>query len=224
MTTGERIRLLRMEKGLSQEGLADALDVTRQAVSRWETDGSLPDIDKLIGLCDLFGVSLDYLVRGKTPACEAAQNKAEAPDTATPHYSIPISRTAIAGILCIVLGVSAAPLLVFAFTPFYRFRSVLLPLIPITLLVIGLFLLLKRKPSVFWLSWGLLLTVTMRYTLFNRNLSDMIRGLLARYPALMFHNWEEIQKQMLVWLWIGLLIIGMLCWTVLRYRKIGLVH
>ena len=134
MTTGERIRLLRTEKGLSQEGLADALDVTRQAVSRWETDASLPDIDKLIGLCDLFGVSLDYLVRGKEPAVGLAEEESESADTPAQTYSLPISRTTIAGILCIVLGISAAPLLIFAFSPVLRVGTLLLASIPIILL------------------------------------------------------------------------------------------
>ena len=153
MTTGERIRLLRMEKGLSQEGLADALDVTRQAVSRWETDASLPDIDKLIGLCDLFGVSMDYLVRGKEPSAEAQEKDAAPTDTPQQTYSIPISRTTIAGILCIILGISAAPLLIFAFSPFVSVNTILFVCTPVVLLLAGILLLLKRRPSVLWCSW-----------------------------------------------------------------------
>ena len=65
MTLGERIRTLRIKQSLSQEDLAAALEVSRQSVSKWETDGATPDVEKLIKLSDLFGVSLDALVRGE---------------------------------------------------------------------------------------------------------------------------------------------------------------
>ena len=65
MTLGENIARLRTEKGWSQGDLADALDVSRQSISKWETDGSVPELDKLLKLSDLFGVTLDELVRGE---------------------------------------------------------------------------------------------------------------------------------------------------------------
>lgn len=71
MTLGKRIYDLRTAKNLSQGDLAEALDVSRQSVSKWETDTSVPDLDKLVKLCDLFGVSMDELVRGERP--EAVQ-------------------------------------------------------------------------------------------------------------------------------------------------------
>ena len=58
MSLGERIRELRAERGLTQEYLAESLGVTRQAVSRWETDQSMPSTAKLIALTELFGVPL----------------------------------------------------------------------------------------------------------------------------------------------------------------------
>jgi len=59
----EKIVELRKAKGLSQEELAEQLGVSRQAVSRWELGQTLPDIPNLLQLCELFGVSADYLVR-----------------------------------------------------------------------------------------------------------------------------------------------------------------
>jgi len=59
----EKIVELRKQKGLSQEELAEQLGVSRQAVSRWELGQTLPDIPNLLQLCELFGVSVDYLVR-----------------------------------------------------------------------------------------------------------------------------------------------------------------
>lgn len=65
MTLGERIYKLRTEKEMSQGDLADALEVSRQSISKWETNGSIPELDKLVKLCEIFGVSLDELVTGK---------------------------------------------------------------------------------------------------------------------------------------------------------------
>lgn len=63
MTIGEKIYKLRSDKGISQETMAFDLGVSRQAVSKWETDQSLPDLDKIKLLSDYFEVSIDYLVK-----------------------------------------------------------------------------------------------------------------------------------------------------------------
>ena len=61
MSIGTKIFELRSAMNLSQSDLADLLNVSRQSVSKWETDGAVPDLDKLIKLCDVFGVTLDEL-------------------------------------------------------------------------------------------------------------------------------------------------------------------
>lgn len=65
MSIGERLTNLRKSKNLSQEQVADILNVTRQTISKWETDQSMPDLDKVIPLCELFGISTDELLSGK---------------------------------------------------------------------------------------------------------------------------------------------------------------
>ena len=65
MSIGERIIQLRKEQGISQGQLADALDVTRQAVSKWENDLSAPDTIKLIQLADLLDTDVEYLATGR---------------------------------------------------------------------------------------------------------------------------------------------------------------
>ena len=67
MSLGTTISRLRAEKKLSQGDLSDALEVSRQSVSKWETDASVPELDKLIKLSQLFGVTLDELVTGEAP-------------------------------------------------------------------------------------------------------------------------------------------------------------
>lgn len=65
----EKLQELRKEKGLSQEGLAESIGISRQAVARWEAGQSYPDIDKLIVLSDLFKISIDKLVKDYEGEC-----------------------------------------------------------------------------------------------------------------------------------------------------------
>ncbi len=68
MTLAEKILSLRTKRGMSQDDLAEKLEVSRQSVSKWETAQSTPDLDKIIRLADLFGVTVDQLVRdGEAP-------------------------------------------------------------------------------------------------------------------------------------------------------------
>ena len=72
MTIGERLTELRKSRGLSQEELAAQLTLTRQTISKWELGQSSPDIEYVIALCDLFGVSADYLLKGEASEKQAA--------------------------------------------------------------------------------------------------------------------------------------------------------
>ena len=65
MNFGERIYELRSRQGLSQGELADRLGVSRQAVSKWENNSAVPDLDKLLKMSEIFSVSLDELVKGE---------------------------------------------------------------------------------------------------------------------------------------------------------------
>ena len=65
MDFNNRLYQLRKQKGLSQEELANRLNVSRQTVSKWEVGDSTPDMEKLVAMSDLFDVSLDKLVMGK---------------------------------------------------------------------------------------------------------------------------------------------------------------
>lgn len=64
MNFSEQIKSIRKENGLTQEQFAEKLNITRQAVSNWENDKNLPDIEMLILISDVFSVSLDFLIKG----------------------------------------------------------------------------------------------------------------------------------------------------------------
>ena len=72
MTFGEKLLKLRKQNGLSQEELASQLTVSRQAISRWEMGSSMPDVENVIQLSKLFGVSYEYLLNDE---CENEKQK-----------------------------------------------------------------------------------------------------------------------------------------------------
>ena len=71
MTIGDRLLKLRRERNLSQEDLANELDVSRQTISKWETNQSMPDFDKIVPLCNYFGITTDELLTGTKDLVEA---------------------------------------------------------------------------------------------------------------------------------------------------------
>lgn len=87
MTLGEKLKMLRASRGLSQEQLAAELNVSRQAVSKWECGDAAPDLDKLRAICTYFGVTTDYLIweneedipSGSAKAAAEEKKSAESP-------------------------------------------------------------------------------------------------------------------------------------------------
>lgn len=77
MTLADRIQNLRKIKGISQEELADKIGVSRQAVSKWESEQSSPDLEKVILLSDYFDVTTDYLLKGIEPKPDTQTKKEE---------------------------------------------------------------------------------------------------------------------------------------------------
>lgn len=71
MNIGEKIFLLRKQFGLSQEALAEKLGVTRQAVSKWESGSSVPELETVVALARTFGVTTDYLLSFDAPSPHA---------------------------------------------------------------------------------------------------------------------------------------------------------
>ena len=67
MNIDYRIQELRKQKGISQSHLADEINVSRQAVSKWESGQSIPDIDKIVLICEYFNCTTDYFIMGIKP-------------------------------------------------------------------------------------------------------------------------------------------------------------
>lgn len=98
MSLSDNLRALRKQKGYSQEQLAERLNVSRQAVSKWESDNGYPEMESLIILSDLFECTIDDLLKNDlTPTAKQAYDK---------HYSL-IAKAYTFGVVSILLGVCA---------------------------------------------------------------------------------------------------------------------
>ena len=150
MTIGQRICELRKEKGYSQEYVAERLDVTRQAVSKWETDLSAPDTYNLIALAELLGVSVEYIATGK--GTEAA------PAPVTPAATVvrgSLTMRQIAGLVFMTVCLLSSMLAIILQTPVLLVFSAGLLLGAIVLLVNA-----KHAALIcLWAQWGLVTVV-----------------------------------------------------------------
>lgn len=110
MNIGETLYNLRKEKGFSQEEVADELNVSRQTVSKWETGESKPDIDKISPICELFDISYDELLDGRS--MKSKENDIHEDDSETSSFINDIKRKRAlfisCGIFCYFMAIMLA--------------------------------------------------------------------------------------------------------------------
>lgn len=127
---------------MSQGDLAEKLNVSRQSVSKWETDASVPELDKLLLLSEIFGITLDELVKGEKPEAGAAETSEEACHAEKPAESSTQKTVGYifltAGLLCCILGLV--------------FRGVLLA-VGVYLLTVGIVCLAVRRYAALVIGW-----------------------------------------------------------------------
>ncbi|MDE7164145.1 MAG: helix-turn-helix domain-containing protein [Clostridiales bacterium] len=92
MTLGEKLARARKEKNITQEQLADKLGVSRQSISKWESDITYPETDKLIRMSELFDCSLDYLLKDSVTEKENKPQASYVPEVAIAHHGFYLSK------------------------------------------------------------------------------------------------------------------------------------
>ena len=181
MTLGEKISALRAARGMKQDELAAALGVSRQSVSKWETGASVPELDRLVQLAGLFGVTLDGLVGREPPSPEA------------PPAAVTVSRPPARVIVGAVL-LGAGLLWTLLYLALWR----ALPLLGLYLSFCGaLCLLIKRRPGLVigWLTMAALIPFTWSFT--------SIRMFSVFSPA--YYKYTGLAAQLLSWaMWLYL--------------------
>ena len=166
LTLGQRIAAYRTRVHLSQDSLAELLEVSRQSVSKWETDASTPELSKLVRLSQVFGVSLDELVlgeaAGKADEGEIAAGErtvdAAARDTEAVAEALRSHRQKIAGIVLLAVGGVAC------------FLQIGLLILIWPLLLLGLLCLTAKRVTglgIGWLLWLSVVAMVYGYTSVN---------------------------------------------------------
>lgn len=210
-TLGQRITAYRTKARLSQDSLAELLEVSRQSVSKWETDASTPELGKLVRLSQVFGVSLDELVLGETvgkaaegePAAGAQIVDAAARDAEAMAEALRSHRQKIAGIVLLAVGGVACFLQI----------GILMLIWP--LLLIGLLCLITKRVTGLGIGWLLWLMV-----------AELCSGYTSVNLLMVFHreNYGIVPVQVAIawvlWLWLAVLItVSVRCF---RAGKAGL--
>ena len=152
MSIGNKIYELRAAKNLSQGDLAEILDVSRQSVSKWETDTAVPELDKLIKMCDVFEVTLDELTERSPQKEVAPANKViERTSSFTPQNAVG----------CILLAASLiGGILLFVFSNDIESSFILFPVI-LALLACGIICLCLKNNVGYWCVWSAFAPVTI---------------------------------------------------------------
>ncbi len=139
MKLHEKIMIYRKKNGLSQEGLAEKIGVSRQAVSKWETGEALPEVTKLKALAETFGVSVDFLLdetkdefinfetKGKVTLSEKRINFVDKiSDSLTINFPIFFKKHGwLSGILLIIYGIYKVLTCAFSLSSFAKISSVI---------------------------------------------------------------------------------------------------
>ena len=156
MTLGERIYQLRNEQNLSQGDLADALGVSRQSISKWETNSAVPELDKLVKLGEYFGVSMDALILGEQqePQVQPEQGVSAAHiETPAPAREGPSRKTV--GLILLCFG----GLVLLLFTLLGGFLAGLLFSSPF--LLCGVICLVFKNNVGLWCAWAVFFAVNI---------------------------------------------------------------
>ena len=147
MSLGMKILELRTKRNLSQNELADLLDVSRQSVSKWETDASTPDLERLIKLCDVFHITLDELT-GRNTSKDTPSNM-----PLYPKNHLPSHQAVIGYILLAVSLLSGILLLIFA----EHEEDFIVPLLFVfPILICSLICLFVKQKAGYWCVWAVI--------------------------------------------------------------------
>ena len=164
MDLGENIHNLRVAHNLSQGDFADALDVSRQSVSKWENNSAVPDLEKLVKMAQLFGITLDELVSGVSPTTQPPSDEPPAErivyvetPSAPPSPKQGLSTHQIIGI--VLLGLSGLMMILFTLVGVFTGNYWLGVILGAPLLMCGLICLLCKNNIGLKCAWAVYLSL-----------------------------------------------------------------
>ena len=163
MNLGENIYRLRTEHGLSQGDFADALEVSRQSVSKWENNSAVPELEKLMKMAELFGITFDELVSGEAKK-EHAPPPPQKPAVPEPPAKRSLTTVQIIGI--VLLGFGGLCLAVFTAAGILTGNYLLGLFIGLPTMLCGLICMVCRKNIGLKCAWALYLPLWVLFTIF----------------------------------------------------------
>ena len=179
MNMADRIQYLRKTKGISQEELADKVGVSRQAVTKWESEQSTPELEKVIIMSDYFGVTTDYILKGIEPVVDKEQKNREFASKV-----LYISSTAF-----IAIGLFCA------FAEWYEKQTIEVILGAVIIQVVGIvgyFIarILSEEKAPFYVNWLNIIGIAFMPTSMTTGFISLLifkQGWVAPYPTGIFH-------------------------------------
>ncbi|MBE6813495.1 MAG: helix-turn-helix domain-containing protein [Ruminococcaceae bacterium] len=205
MNLGERLFTLRTQKNLSQGDLAEKLNVSRQSVSKWENNSAVPELDKIIRMSEIFGVTVDELVKENAQPKEEKIQQEPTPAVVQVVQREPMEKRILAGIILLSLG-GLAFLLLLLLTGLGCIYA-------LPVLLCGAVCFVCKKDTAFYCTWLVYLLVTgflsfatavsswrvIRYTL---------QGPYNGNPAIII----------IAWVWFAAM-LGIMVWSVVKFAK-----
>lgn len=197
MTIGTRIGDLRRQQGYSQEYLAEKLGVSRQAVSKWETDTSAPDTYNLIALAEIFNVSVEYIATGKQS--EPAQPIPPKHTSITVRQIVGVVLLGV-GFLSLILGILLSELLI---------------ILSLYLIVLGALAITIRKDRGLISMWVLLgitcilLMLTARFSIFYIFFPASYAGGISIWLIISY----------LFWIWLIVAVVVLVSRIIKKHQK-----
>ncbi len=201
MTLGENIYNHRKRSGMSQDELAERLGVSRQSVSKWETDTAVPEVERLVAMSEIFGTTLDELVKGEKATQPDTERRGEA-TTAEPAF--PMRKIAGTILFCFAF---------LAFLVLTILGGILSGLIfasPFALCGAVCFIFKKRIGL--WCCWSVFFAVDLYFCRATA---------LNRANILHTFSWTYSMNYMILALsWLSFLVlVALMVWTAISFRK-----
>ena len=204
MNISDRIQSLRKAKGITQEQLADAVGVSRQAVSKWEAEQSVPDLERVVAMAEYFDVTTDYILRGIEPAPKKVSGSRVSPRT-----------------MCIIATALDAAGLIIGGGLWFEYQNWLCVAVMLIfqLAAITVWLLTKgERPRWFW-AVNVWLVSLLPCLLISSPLMPLLYRAAAKLPAGSASYYLSVFAVRSVPVVLWLLVSALATWLVLRKRK-----
>ncbi|MBR2640672.1 MAG: helix-turn-helix transcriptional regulator [Oscillospiraceae bacterium] len=208
MTIGEKIYKLRTERNLSQGELSEMLEVSRQSISKWENGAATPDLDKIIKLSEIFGITIDELVKSN----EVSASAEEKPQTIIIKKESNFPPRKIIGTILLSLSLIVTVVLLAAG------GGILGLVLSSPLILCGIICFAFKKNIGLWCAWAVFFTIDM----YLRMATGISSAVVLNFQTLLFMiRGGDFVRLLLAFAQLAV-IVSLVFITIFRFRKIPL--